>query len=151
LVRDGAKVLGPAPAHSPTLKGYPDDDTAIQTRAKSLWQTITDGPPHAGLATTGISPEQMLSRMGIAPDATFARLGGAKGATAWIHRTFGDTDIYFVSNQGPRSAEIDCSFRIGDKAPQLWHPETGLIEDAPIWREENGRTTVTTRFEPAGS
>jgi hypothetical protein len=35
--------------------------------------------------------------------------------------------------------------------PELWHPDTGMIEPAPVWSESEGRTTVQLNFDPAGS
>jgi hypothetical protein len=63
----------------------------------------------------------------------------------------GDTDIYFVSNQRARVETVDATFRVSGKAPELWHPDTGKIEKAPVWTEKQGRVTVPLRFEPAGS
>ena len=37
------------------------------------------------------------------------------------------------------------------KLPELWHPDTGVIEPAPVWSAQDGRTTVRLDFEPAGS
>jgi hypothetical protein len=154
LVLAGASVLGPAPLNTPTLQNASADDEAVRTCAKALWETPehpTEGSRSKGVAKAGIPVEQMLASMGAQPDATFMTTSGAKAGAAWIHRIVGETDIYFVSNQKPRSEEIECSFRIDGKAPELWHPETGLIEPAPRWRVESGRTIVTTRFDPAGS
>ena len=61
------------------------------------------------------------------------------------------TDIYFVSNQRQRFESLNCSFRVAGKTPELWHPDTGVIERAPVWREENGRTIVPLQLDPAGS
>ncbi len=152
LVHDGAVVVGPGATNSPTFKGFPADDTAIKTLTTAFWKTADPAdktPPAKGIAMSGISPEQMLARMGVAPDMSFKSAEGA--AAVWIHRTVGDTDIYFVSNQKPRSADIECSCRISGKTPELWHPETGQIEAAPLWHAEKDRTAVTTRFDPAGS
>ncbi|MGA2854842.1 MAG: glycosylhydrolase-like jelly roll fold domain-containing protein, partial [Verrucomicrobiota bacterium] len=45
----------------------------------------------------------------------------------------------------------DCTFRVSGKTPELWHPDTGVIEPAPVWSAQDGRTTVRLDFEPAGS
>ncbi len=152
LVHDGAVVVGPGATNSPTFKGFPADDAAVQTQAKAFWKAADPADKNAptkGVAMSGITPEQMLSRMGVAPDMSFKSAEGA--AAVWIHRTVGDTDIYFVGNQKPRSADIECSCRISGKTPELWHADTGQIEAAPLWHAEKDRTIVTTRFDPAGS
>jgi hypothetical protein len=70
---------------------------------------------------------------------------------AYVHRVAGDADIYFVSNQRREFDSADCTFRVAGKIPELWHPDTGVIELAPVWSAENGRTKVHLNFEPAGS
>jgi hypothetical protein len=37
------------------------------------------------------------------------------------------------------------------KTPELWHPDTGRIETAPVYEARGGRTSLPLRFEPAGS
>jgi len=38
-----------------------------------------------------------------------------------------------------------------EKMPELWHPDTGVIEPAPVWREDGDRTTVGLNLDAAGS
>jgi hypothetical protein len=47
--------------------------------------------------------------------------------------------------------ETECAFRVTGKVPELWHPDSGRIETAPIWREEGERTVVWLRLEPRES
>src|SRR5262249_6782696 len=47
--------------------------------------------------------------------------------------------------------QVVCTFRVHGKAPELWHPDTGAIEPAPVWRERAGATSVPLRLDPAGS
>ena len=37
------------------------------------------------------------------------------------------------------------------RIPELWHADTGKIIDAPVWREQGGRTIVSLDLDPAGS
>src|SRR6185295_4864287 len=82
------------------------------------------------------------------PDCEFA---GAMGKMSWIHRAADGAEIYFLSNQGKKSQEVECTFRVSGKAPELWHADTGEMERAPVWSEKNGRITVPSRFETSGS
>jgi hypothetical protein len=154
LVHAGAMVLGPMPLHSPTLKGYPADDTAVQAHAKELWREPPGADEHSlrtGQPVSGSTVDKLLFRMRVSPDATFAASDGTSASAAWIHRSLGDTDLYFVSNQRGRSVDLECSFRISGKAPELWHADTGTIEAAPVWRIEGGRTIVPLHLDPSGS
>jgi hypothetical protein len=70
----------------------------------------------------------------------------------YAHRETDGTDVYFVSNGTVRLVQAACMFRVKDKAPELWHPETGRIRPLPQYSStEDGRTVVPLRFEPAES
>ncbi len=155
LINKGATVIGPKPAFSPSLKGYPDSDVQIQKMAGSIWGNC-DGKnvrKHSfgrGCIFWGKSVPEVLADMGIKPDFHSEELHGEPGL-AWIHRCTNSIDIYFVSNQRPTYDFSECTFRVSGKQPEFWHPDTGEIEPAPIWREHDGWTTLPINFQPAGS
>jgi hypothetical protein len=60
-------------------------------------------------------------------------------------------DIYFVANQSFLSESRECTFRVRGKRPELWHPDTGLIEPAPVFQEVAGGTLVPLTLDPFGS
>jgi hypothetical protein len=47
--------------------------------------------------------------------------------------------------------ETKCTFRIKGKTPEFWRPDTGGMEDVPVYIEDGGRITIPVRFEPSGS
>ncbi|GMU81681.1 MAG: hypothetical protein AMXMBFR47_15520 [Planctomycetota bacterium] len=155
LIEDGATVVGPRPERSPSLSLYPECDAMVRLMADEVWGDC-DGDKvkeHAfgrGRVIWGRAPEEVLAEMNIEPDCRFTSTTGAP-KVAWIHRAAGDLDMYFVSNQKNRPDRIECSFRIAGKQPELWHPDTGITEPAPLWRQVDGRTIVSIPFEPAGS
>jgi hypothetical protein len=61
------------------------------------------------------------------------------------------TDIYFVANQRNRPEELECTFRVSGKAPELWHPDTGKITRLWIYDEVDGRTKMPLHLDPLGS
>ena len=67
------------------------------------------------------------------------------------HKGDEDYEYYFISNQEQKALSTDISLRVTGKVPELWHADTGRIEDAPVWYEENGRTVIPFDFDPAGS
>src|SRR5208337_3079334 len=91
----------------------------------------------------------VLGGLGLRPDFEYSAEAGSQ--LAFIHRREGEADIYFVSNQRTHYDRVECRFRVDGRAPEFWHPETGLIEPAPVWRQEDGRTVVPLSFDPAGS
>jgi len=59
--------------------------------------------------------------------------------------------VYFVANREPREVRVRGSFRVSDRRPEIWHPDTGAIEPAPVWRYDRHRTEVQLRLDPLGS
>ena len=134
LVRDGAAVLGPEPAHATGLGG---GDAEVKTIADEVWSS--------GKIRTGQTGREALAALGVPPD--FA----APADFDYVHRREGDTDIYFVRNTRPESVEGEAAFRVAGKEPELWHPDTGRIEPQPIYNEAGRSTRVPLRLEAYGS
>ncbi len=150
LVEAGATVVGPRPEKSPSLSGYPRCDDELKALADELWgpRDGRDAKENAcgeGKVIWGRPVEEVLASLGLGPDVEFP---SAPSKFPWIHRVVGDADVYFVSG---RQGEFEGFFRVRGKRPELWHPESGRIEPAPMWREEGGRTVVSLRFDPSGS
>ncbi len=156
LVRAGATVMGPKPEKSPSLTGYPECDAQVKRWADELWgsgERTSAGERRvgAGRVIWGRTAREALEEM-VRPDASFAAGGpGAAPAIAWIHRTVGDAEVYFISNQKPRSEEVVCRLRVEGKKPELFHPDSGVIEDAPVWAAEEGATAVSLAMGPSDS
>lgn len=150
LAAAGATVVGERPTKSPSLSDYPKCDAEIAALAAELWgnEATPSGsrPVGKGRVVWGTPLQDVLSDAGLKPD-----FESANAKCPWIHRLAGDADIYFVSNQSPGPAVVPCTFRVAGKMPELWHPDTGKIEPAPVFTEKDGLTTVPLSFDPAGS
>jgi hypothetical protein len=155
LVRDGATIVGPRPQHSPSLAHYPQCDAEVTAIADELWGsddgiTSQERPVGKGRVIWGKSLAHVFAEQGLKPDFEFTNAQD-DADLAYTHRIDGDTDIYFVSNQRHEFDSDQCTFRVAGKVPELWHPDTGVIEPAPVWNEHDGRTAVSLNFDPAGS
>ncbi len=155
LVRAGATVVGPPPQRSPSLSDQPAADREVQAIAREVWgdcdgKKVTEHRFGKGRVVWSKPLDELFAEMKLPPD--FEVSGYSLPASLrYIHRRAGDVDIYFVANQLRRPAALECRFRVTGKRPELWHPDTGEIEPAPLWRVENGRTIVSLRLGPAGS
>jgi hypothetical protein len=155
LVRAGATVIGPRPQHSPSLADFPRCDRQVKKLADELWgkcddTTIQENDCGKGRIIWGRPLVDVFAAKALKPDFEFTGMAGAPHLK-YVHRTLGETDIYFVSNQRRQFDSTECTFRVSGKVPEFWHPDTGLIEPAPVWREQDGRTKVHLNFDPAGS
>jgi hypothetical protein len=155
LVRAGATVVGQRPQHSPSLEGYPECDRQVKSMADELWgpcdgKTVLEHDFGRGHVIWGKPLADIFAAHSLKPDFEFQ--GAADGTQlVYNHRVDSAADIYFVSNQRRQSDSAECTFRVGGKLPELWHPDTGEMETAPVWSAHDGRTTVRLDFDPAGS
>lgn len=153
LVQDGATVVGPKPMRSPSLQDFPRCDMEIKALADELWgpadgKAVTEHRFGKGRVIWGQTMAQVFAAQKLAPDFEPA----VKNARlTFIHRTAGDAEVYFVASQRASAVEVPCTFRESGRVPELWHPDTGLMEPAPLFTDANGRTTVPLRFDPSGS
>jgi hypothetical protein len=58
--------------------------------------------------------------------------------------------VYFVDNREDRVENVDATFRVDGKTPELWDPATGETR-AISYRIAEGRTTVPLHLDPNGS
>ena len=137
LADAGATIVGTPPVKAPGLTGYPQCDTEVQQGANALWAS--------GKIITGKTAEEVLAARGVAPDFTADRV------LDFIHRRIGEADVYFVANGTGNAVNATCTFRVTGRAPELWSPETGRLESAAVYVEQDGRTQVPLRFEAGDS
>jgi hypothetical protein len=69
----------------------------------------------------------------------------------YIHRSDGNTDIYFIANRTNAWTDAHCLFRVTHKAPELWDPISGLMTPAATFPVSPGHTGLALRFAPYGS
>ncbi len=131
----------------------------------------------AGHIFYGLSMQEVMDKIGVEPDVTFLNQketisGQSFKATAdqrigldatsygpdrkgwglmWNHRNSEGMDYYFISNQEQKKISAEISIRQQGRIPEFWHADTGEIENAPVWKEENGRIVIPYDFEPSES
>ncbi|HUO06841.1 MAG TPA: glycosyl hydrolase [Phycisphaerae bacterium] len=152
LVNAGATIYGPRPQKSPSLANYPQDDAAIQSLAQKLWadcdgKTITEHPCGQGKIVDG---EDLQKALATPPDFQSTP---TTPNLLFIHRTdpAANTDIYFLSNQQDTDFTAQCTFRIPNKSPELFHPDSATIESPALYQSDQNRTTLPIHFDPFGS
>jgi hypothetical protein len=140
----GATIIGSKPVRSPSYSGYPGCDEEVRQLADELWRVRPDG----GCGVSTQTAQSALATLNLPPDF---QATGHRPQIAYKHRSTAEAEIYFVSNQKYHADEIEAAFRVSGKVPEIWDPETGVVQQAPLFREEGGRTVVPLRFGPAGS
>jgi hypothetical protein len=79
-----------------------------------------------------------------------SRLPVAKGM-AFTHRSNGNKQIYFISNQLNRDRNLHFSFRITNKVPQVYDAVADKFIQINQWSNQNGRTYFNYKMEPNAS
>ncbi|MHB8952879.1 MAG: glycosyl hydrolase [Pirellulaceae bacterium] len=120
LASAGATIIGPPPASSPSLQGYPDCDREVQALAAEIWGEIK--PAQAETSTSAPAPFSELT-----PDFS------STASLLYTHRTTGEAEIYFITNQKPQEVVTTTTFRVQGRIPELWWPESGRIERVAVY------------------
>lgn len=172
LVKEGATVISPRPLRATGLSQYPECDKEVTQIADRMWgsingKNITENQYGKGRIVWGQDVNEVLGSKNKKPDFSF-KSRNDKTALDYIHRTMKNQDIYFIVNRfayhgiddfeyhyvkalPDRYEELECSFRVSGKIPELWDPITGKIVNIGAYREENGQTIIPIHLGPEAS
>lgn len=138
LVRSGATVLGPLPSQSPSMQDFPQCDAEVKRLAEEL-QT----GEHQVIA--GKELPEVFASLDLAPDFE----SGVE--LRFTHRRTSDSDIYFVANPSAEPVSTVVAFRTVGKAPELYRPDTGIIELPAVYDFDEHTVRVPLQLEAYGS
>ncbi|MBE0536478.1 MAG: glycoside hydrolase family 2 [Phycisphaerae bacterium] len=150
LVKAGATVLGPRPVRSPSMENYPQCDAEVRNLAAELWgEEDTEKPGERRFGSGRILWGKTL-------EAVFASLGSpadfeSSSPLRYTHRRSDDADIYFVANPKAESLTTTAAFCAGDRAPELWWPDSGRIQHPAIYDVSDGVVRLPLPLGPHGS
>ncbi len=155
LVNAGAVVIGPRPQQSPSLADLGEGDREVQDLGQQLWGpcdgvTVKEHPAGKGCVYWGLAFPEIFKRLSLAPDFEW-RARNSDAEVLYIHRRIGDADVYFVSNQKPRSEHITAQFSVAGRQPELWDPVTGEITRPAMFRSTPSGVELNLPLDPAGS
>ena len=130
MVTAGAAVVGPKPIDSPSLH---DDQAEFQRIADQLW----GGNTGKGRVFASGSIADAMAALKLAADFGYSK-PQSDTELAFVHRKLAGGDVYWVSHRNARSEDIEATFRVTGKAPELWHADTGSVEPASYRTAEGG-------------
>ncbi len=166
LITQGAVVVGNRPTDSPSLA---DDPAEWKKVADSMWisndprdwRRVADSVRGAltqthgvrwigkGRLYTGITPDEALAALGVARDFEYTK-PEPDANLMFVHRKLADGDLYFVDNRNDRAEDVNATFRVDGKAPELWDAASGQTRPA-AYSIADGRTTVPLHLDPYGT
>lgn len=151
LVAGGAIVVGKKPYDDPSLA---DDQQMFHELADELFGSGTgERKIGAGMVYAGTPLSDVLRKRSILPDFDYQPPDGTSKGTAevaFLHRSVNGGDVYFLSNRGLEAQSIVATFRVANRAPEFWIPETGAVR-AASFESRDGQTTVPITLGPSGS
>jgi len=152
LILAGATVVGPPPETATGLKNYPGCDEQLRKIADEIWGDLdgkirTERKFGKGRVIWGKTPREILLADGVTPDFTFNGQSETPEQFDYIHRTIGDTEIYFVINRTNQPEKKDFTFRVTGKQPEIWNAVSGEICKANDFKQVNGNTTLNLQLD----
>lgn len=155
MVREGIAVVGPKPEMPPGLTASPGSDAELRQIAEEVWgdlngTTSTERTCGKGRVFWGLPMASVLEKLGIAPDCDITSQSGTAPIN-FIHRRVGDAEVYFLANRRRRPENLVCTFRVEDRQPELWNPETGKMSSVNIFDQTAAGTRLPLQFGPSQS
>jgi hypothetical protein len=89
---------------------------------------------------------EVLSSLNITPDFMYTK-PQSNTKLMYVHRKLSDRDIYWVNSRNDDPQDVEATFRIEGKVPEIWHAETGKTE-AASYSIANGVTKVGLHLSP---
>ena len=139
LVSEGATVVSPKPVASPSMKNYPGCDSALKKIADEVWGNRKSGSFGKGFIFTNL--DDAVREAGNHADHIIERAQYSSDLRI-AHRKSPEADIWFIANLSDKRQNISVSLDVTGKLPELWQAEDGSITDAPVWNDNDKRTTV---------
>jgi len=144
MVKAGVVVVDDKPVGTPSLS---DDQAEFKTISDQLWGTGTgENTFGKGKVYAGKTIAEVLAFLKVMPDFEYTK-PQSNTELLFVHRKLDDVDIYWVNNRNNKVEDLEATFRVKGKAAEIWHPETGKIEQAS-YNIVEGRTKVPLRMEP---
>jgi hypothetical protein len=150
LVKAGATVLGLPVVRSPSLENYPQCDEEMRKLAAQVWGSADQTPSSErsfgkGRVVWGKTLTEVLAGTGTGPDFL------SETHLRFTHRVAGDRDVFFLANPSSEAVSTTTAFRISDKSPELWWPDSGRIEHPALYDAVDGTVRLPIRLGPNGA
>lgn len=146
LVNDGAVIYGPKPIEMMTVIDIKTSGTAFNKLADALWGNSGNNQYGKGKVISGKPLDAVLKQLGVLPDLT-TNSGNPK-EIMFIHKRIGETEVYYVFNQGKKTINREILFRVTDKTPEIWNPENGSISRPVIYSVEKNQMRLPVSLKP---
>jgi hypothetical protein len=154
MVKSGAKIYGPKPAHSNSGRDV-REDSEYQKLANELWgeNPKTSGVNSFGKGRVywGMPLAEAIEQAEIIPDVKMEKGDTKKSMIYFVHRKLSDADIYFLDNHKDEKEDNIFTFASAGKYVQLWNSVTGERFSLPILQSDDKTVSVQLYLHPRES
>jgi len=152
LVRSGITIVGPKPTRTNGLTDYPLRDEEVRKIADELWgkcdgETVKENQYGKGKVIWGRSLKEIMQERGVGRDFSFISDNSGTNLD-YIHRRTDRKDIYFIRNKNKTVENVTATFRVKDKIPEFWFPETGEIRKCVLYKQVDEGTALALNLAP---
>jgi len=123
LVKAGAIIVGRRPIGG---LGLSSPDIEVSSLADAIWKN--PGVYGAGDLSAA------LRDLKLPPDVA---VEGSDGVLN-VHRHLDDAEVYFVSNVHGAPRDLNITFRVQGRLPEIWHAEDGTVEPVSYMQTQAG-------------
>ncbi|MCH7408101.1 DNA-binding protein [Belliella sp. DSM 111904] len=152
LVNAGATIMVDSPpTGSPSLALDQEGKGKYDELVNILWKGY-DPTHQTGLNQWSIGKgkiiqlpylQESLEDIGIPADVLARQKGRERNhGVAWSHRKSGQEEVYFISNQLEEKRQMEWTFRVTGKIPQIYDPVKDEYREVKNWVANNGNTTI---------
>jgi hypothetical protein len=148
LVKNGAVILGDEKlSASPTLSDGNIGSAKVKAIGDLLWgkkntNVVIYGK---GKLLKGMTPGAAMAYLKIPADVEIR--SAEKTSILYNHRREGEDEIYFLANHEEKPAVFTGLFRVIGLHPQIWDPESGVMENVKTQRMANNVIEIPFRLE----
>jgi hypothetical protein len=133
LAKAGAIIGGHKPQHPYSLA---DSQEEFDKLVDEIWSRTCQK------VTAEVPMSNVLADAGIVADVQIPEDG-----LKFLHRTMPYAEIYWINRPAKNNQTLELTFRVAGLKPQVWHPETGVVEDV-TYTCNGTNTTVELNFVP---
>lgn len=139
LVAAGAVVVGDKPSQTPSLA---DDEKVFEQLTHAMWSRA-DHHYGQGLVIPGHDLTVVLSdTLRVQPDFVCSESKPQLPLRFAHRRMDSGQEIYFLSNPGDHTEKLSAHFRVSGLEPEIWHPDSGLMERHVSYTSDGAGTLV---------
>ncbi|MFD2036519.1 glycosyl hydrolase [Belliella marina] len=152
LVEAGATIMVDGkPVGSPSLvldkRAFEQYEKVVQKLWKGFNPNLSKGQNEWAIGKGKVVQlpyaDETLKGIGIVPDVTATEVGRERNqGIAWNHRSAGEEEVYFISNQLEEKRQMDWSFRVLGKIPRIYDPVKDEYREVNTWEIKDGRTVL---------